>query len=105
MSNGLFDKIGDSLKGIAQVAAKGKEACVISAEKRLRQERIKMSIDELRAKKDEQMINLAHIVYEQFIQGKISDPLLLESCHAIKMLQWQLDENWTEYNHINESGR
>ena len=100
--SGLFDKMGESIRGVTEGLSKGREAYVIGAEKRLRVERIKININNLRKEKDDQMQQMAHLVYEKYTQGTLSDPDLLAACQKIKMLQWQIDEGWTEINALNE---
>lgn len=98
---GLFDKLGESIQGVVKGVAKGREAYVCSAEKRLRIERLKINIRDLREQKDQSMILLAHKIYEQYTKGTLQDPELLAACQEIKMLQWQIDERWTEVNQLN----
>lgn len=98
---GLLGKIGDSLKGLSDTVSKGKEAAVLSAEKRLRVERLKIGIRELREEKARAMDKLSHTIYERYINGTLQDAELLKACQAIKMLQMQIDERWTEVNSIN----
>ena len=97
---GILDKLGDSLKGVANGVARGKEAAVISAEKHLRIERLKLNIRELREEKDKHMAQLSHKIYERYAAGTLQDTELLAACQAIKMLQMQIDERWTEIKSI-----
>ena len=53
--SGLFDKMGESIRGVTEGLSKGREAYVIGAEKRLRVERIKININNLRKEKDDQI--------------------------------------------------
>lgn len=99
---GLFDILGDSLKGAGKAAQKGKEAAIRNSEKMLRVSRLKMDVQELRGQKDKKMHDLAHFVYELYTQNKLADPELLAICQDIKTMQWQIDEAWTTINHLNK---
>jgi len=92
--SGFFDKLGESVRE----ASKG---VVRKSEMRLRVERLKMDIRDLREQKDQKMRDLAHKVYERYVQGTLQDPEFLAACQDIKSLQWQIDERWTEVNHLN----
>ena len=48
------------------------------------------------------MTSLAHKVYELYAKNKLTDPELLSLCQDIKTLQWQIDESWTEINHLSK---
>ena len=81
--------------------ARSREAAVCSAEKRLRIERLKINIRDLRAEKERLMNMLSHKIYERYVQGTLQDTELLAACQSIKMIQMQIDERWTEVNSIN----
>ncbi len=98
---GILDKIGDSLKGISQGMARSREAAVCNAEKRLRIQRLKINIRDLRAEKERLMNMLSYKIYERYVQGTLQDTELLAACQSIKMIQMQIDERWTEINSIN----
>ena len=102
---GIFGKIGNSIKGIGESVAKGREAAVMGAEKRLRIERLKINIRELREEKEKMMHQLALKIYDRYISGNLQDTELLAACQAIKMLQMQIDERWTEVNSITVDGQ
>lgn len=99
---GLFEMLGDSFKGASKSLNKGKEAAIRGSEKMLRISRLKMDVQDMREDKDRKMRNLAHKVYELYSQNKLSDPELTALCQDIKTLQWQIDERWTEINHLNK---
>lgn len=102
---GIWDKLGESLKGLGDTVSKGQEAAMLSAEKHLRVKRLKLNINELREEKDRAMSQLSHTIYERYINGTLQDAELLKACQAIKMLQMQIDERWTEVNSINGDGQ
>ena len=97
---GFFDMLGDSLKGAGKTVQKGKEAAIRSSEKVLRVSRLKMDVQEMREQKDKKMRDLAFRVYELYSQNKLNDPDLVAMCQEVKTLQWQIDERWTEINHL-----
>lgn len=99
----FLDMLGDSLRGAGKSVQKGKEAAIRSSEKMLRISRLKMDVQEMREKKDKQMQELALRVYELYSQSKLGDPELVAMCQEIKTLQWQIDERWTEINHLNKT--
>lgn len=100
---GFFDMLGDSLKGAGKTMQKGRDAAIRGSEKMLRVSRLKMDVQEMREQKDQRMRDLAHKVYELYAQNKLSDPDLVASCQEIKTLQWQIDERWTEINHLSKA--
>ena len=100
---GFFDMLGDSLKGAGKSVQKGKEAAIRSSEKMLRVSRLKMDVQEMREQKDKRMRDLALRVYELYTQNKLRDEELLEMCKEVKTLQWQIDERWTEINHLSKA--
>ena len=100
---GLFDMLGDSLKEASKTMLKGKDAAIRGSEKMLRVSRLKMDVQEMREEKDRRMRDLAHRVYELYAQSKLNDQDLVTMCQDIKTLQWQIDERWTEINHINKA--
>ena len=100
---GLFDMLGDSFKGASKSVQKGKEAAIRNSEKMLRIQRLKMDVQEKREEKDKRMQALAHKVYELYAQNKLQNKELLAMCQDVKTLQWQIDESWTEINHLNKS--
>ena len=73
---------------------------VRNTEKALRVQRLKDGIRDLREQKEQKMRDLAHKVYELYTQGTLQNPDLLAACQDIKTLQWQIDERWTEVNHL-----
>lgn len=97
---GFFDKLGESLREAGKGVAKGRQAALRSSEKMLRVERLKMDIKDLREDKERKMRDLAHKVYELYTQGTLQNPELIQMCQEIKTLQWQIDERWTEVNHL-----
>lgn len=97
---GILEKLGDSLKGLGETMARGKEVAVCSAEKHLRLERLKGNIRELRSEKERIMAQLSHKVYERYVAGTLQDTELLGICQSIKTLQMQIDECWIEVNSI-----
>lgn len=97
---GFFDMLGDSLKGAGKTVQKGREAAIRGSEKMLRVSRLKMDVTEMREAKDKKMRDLALRVYELYAQNKLKDPELLAMCQDVKTLQWQIDERWTEINHL-----
>lgn len=96
----FFQKFGDSLKSATRGVSKGKQMAIRSSEKLLRVERLKMDIRDLREEKEQRMRELAHKVYEHYTANHLTDPELVELCQQIKMVQWQIDEKWTEINHL-----
>jgi hypothetical protein len=100
---GFFDMLGDSLKEAGKSMSRGKDAAIRGSEKMLRISRLKMDITEMREDKDKKMRDLAVKVYELYAQNKLSDPELVAFCQDIKTLQWQIDERWTEINHLNQT--
>ena len=100
---GFFDMLGDSLKGAGKSVQKGKEAAIRSSEKMLRVSRLKMDVQEMREQKDKRMRDLALRVYELYSQNKLGDPELVSMCQEVKTLQWQIDERWTEINHLSKA--
>ena len=82
---------------------KGRDAAIRGSEKMLRVSRLKMDVQEMREQKDQKMRDLAHSVYELYAQNKLSDPELVAFCQEIKTLQWQIDERWTEINHLSKA--
>lgn len=102
---GVFGRLGNSLKGLGESVARSKEAAVMGAEKRLRIERLKIDIRELRDEKEKLMNQLSHRIYERYVNGTLQDTELLAACQSIKMLQMQIDEKWTEVNSISSSGQ
>ena len=95
--------LGDSLKEATKSVARGKDAAIRGSEKMLRVSRLKMDIQEMREEKDKKMRDLAIKVYELYAQNKLSDAELVTFCQDIKTLQWQIDERWTEINHLNQT--
>lgn len=95
--------LGDSFKGASKSVQKSKEAAIRSSEKMLRIQRLKMDVQEKREEKERKMQALAHKVYELYAKNKLTDPELLAMCQDVKTLQWQIDESWTEINHLNKS--
>lgn len=95
--------LGDSLKGAGKTVQKGRDAAIRSSEKMLRVSRLKMDVQEMREQKDQKMRELAHRVYELYAQNKLGDPELVSACQEVKTLQWQIDERWTEINHLAKS--
>lgn len=95
--------LGDGLKGASKGVQKSKEAAIRNSEKMLRIQRLKMDVQEKREEKERRMQALAHKVYELYARNKLTDPELLGMCQEIKTLQWQIDESWTEINHLNKS--
>jgi hypothetical protein len=100
---GFFDMLGDSLKEATKSVRAGKDAAIRGSEKMLRVSRLKMDIQEMREDKDKKMRDLAIKVYELYAQNKLSDAELVAFCQDIKTLQWQIDERWTEINHLNQT--
>lgn len=94
--------LGDSLKGAGKSVKKGKDAAIRSSEKMLRVSRLKMDVQEMREQKDKRMRDLAMRVYELYSQNKLGDPELVAMCQEVKTLQWQIDERWTEINHLSK---
>ncbi len=101
---GLFDLLGEGLKGAGRVVGKGTEKAIRNSEKMLRIQRLKMDVQNMREEKEKKMRGLAHKVYELFTKNKLTDPELLALCQDIKTLQWQIDERWTEINHLSKHG-
>lgn len=99
---GLFDLLGEGFKGAGRVMGKGTEKALRGSEKMLRVQRLKMDVQEMREEKEQKMRGLAHKVYELYAQNKLTDPELLGLCQDVKTLQWQIDERWTEINHLNK---
>jgi hypothetical protein len=99
---GFFDMISDSLSGFGKTVQQGKEAAIRSSEKMLRVSRLKMDVQEMRESKDKKMRDLALRVYELYSQNKLNDPDLVSMCQEVKTLQWQIDERWTEINHLSK---
>lgn len=97
---GLFDMLGDSFKGASKSVQKSKDAAIRNSEKMLRIQRLKMDVQTKREDKEKKMQSLAHKVYELYAKNKLTDPELLAICQDIKTLQWQIDESWTEINHL-----
>lgn len=97
---GFFDKLSDSIREAGKGVTRGRQAAIRNSEKMLRVERLKMDIRDLREQKEQKMRDLAHKVYELYTQGTLQDPNLLGMCQEIKTLQWQIDERWTEVNHL-----
>lgn len=95
--------LGDSFKGASKSVQKSKEAAIRSSEKMLRIQRLKMDVQEKREEKERKMQALAHKVYELYATNKLTDPELLAMCQDVKTLQWQIDESWTEINHLNKT--
>ncbi|MFN8613853.1 MAG: hypothetical protein U0931_40340 [Vulcanimicrobiota bacterium] len=100
---GFFEMLGDSLKGAGKTMQKGRDAAIRGSEKMLRVSRLKMDVQEMREQKDQKMRDLAHRVYELYAQNKLNDPELVAFCQEIKTLQWQIDERWTEINHLSKA--
>lgn len=100
---GFFDMLGDSIKGASKSVQKSKQAAIRGSEKMLRIQRLKMDVTEKRDEKERKMQALAHKVYELYAKNKLTDPELLGLCQEIKTLQWQIDESWTEINHLNKT--
>ncbi|MEW6283899.1 MAG: hypothetical protein AB1758_35125 [Candidatus Eremiobacterota bacterium] len=98
---GFFEFVGESLKGVTKGVQKGRDAAVRSSEKMLRISRLKMDVQELREEKERKMKEVAHKVYELYTQNALKNPELLQICQDIKTIQWQIDERWTEINHLN----
>lgn len=82
---------------------KSKEAVIRGSEKSLKIQRLKMDVQSKREEKEKKMTGLAHKVYELYAKNKLTDPELLSLCQDIKTLQWQIDESWTEINHLGKS--
>jgi peptidoglycan hydrolase CwlO-like protein len=99
---GLFDMLGDSLRGASKSVQKSREAAIRNSEKMLKIQRLKMDVQTKREDKEKKMTSLAHKVYELYAKNKLTDPELLSLCQDIKTLQWQIDESWTEINHLNK---
>ena len=97
---GFFEKLGDSIREAGKGVARGRSAAVRNTEKALRVQRLKDDIRDLREQKEQKMRDLAHKVYELYTQGTLQNPDLLAACQDIKTLQWQIDERWTEVNHL-----
>lgn len=97
---GFFEGLGDWLRDAGKGMARHRAAAVRTSEKALRVQRLKDDIRELREQKEEKMKGLAHRVYDMYIKGTLQDPDLLAACQDIKTLQWQIDERWTEVNHL-----
>ncbi|MHB2016776.1 MAG: hypothetical protein ACYCW6_07540, partial [Candidatus Xenobia bacterium] len=70
------------------------------SEKVLRMERLKLEISDLRKEKDNKLKALARKVYELYQKNELTNPDLLALCQELKTLQWQVDEKWTEVNHL-----
>lgn len=100
---GLFDMLGDSLKGASKSVQKTRDAAIRNSEKMLRIQRLKMDVQDKREEKEQKMQSLAHKVYELYAQNKLNEPELLAICQDIKTLQWQIDESWTEINHLDKT--
>ena len=100
---GFFEMLGDSLKGAGKTVQKGRDAAIRSSERMLRISRLKMDVQEMREQKDQKMRELAHRVYELYSQNKLGDSELVGFCQEIKTLQWQIDERWTEINHLSKA--
>ncbi|HXE73185.1 MAG TPA: hypothetical protein VNO81_11050 [Candidatus Nitrosotenuis sp.] len=96
----LFDKVGDTLREAGKGVRKGREAAIRRSERMLRIERLKMDIKDLREEKEQKMRDLAHKVYELYTQNSLANPELVALCQEIKAMQWQIDEKWTEINHL-----
>ena len=95
--------LGETIKGAGKTFGKGKEAVIRSSEKTLRVSRLKMDVQEMREQKDKKMRDLALRVYELYSQNKLNDPDLVGMCQEVKTLQWQIDERWTEINHLSKT--
>ncbi len=100
---GLFDMLGDSFKGASKSVQKSRDAAIRNSEKMLRIQRLKMDVQSKREDKEKKMQSLAHKVYELYAKNKLTDPELLAICQDIKTLQWQIDESWTEINHLGKT--
>lgn len=100
---GFIEFFGESLKGVGKGVQKGREAAVRSSEKMLRVQRLRMDVNELREEKERKMREVAHKVYELYTQNALKNPELLAICQDIKTIQWQIDERWTEINHLNSN--
>jgi hypothetical protein len=100
---GLFDMLGDSLRGASKSVQKSREAAIRNSEKMLKIQRLKMDVQSKREEKEKKMQGLAHKVYELYAKNKLTDPELLSLCQDIKTLQWQIDESWTEINHLGKT--
>ena len=100
---GLFDMLGDSFRGASKSVQKTQEAAIRHSEKMLKVQRLKMDVQNKREEKEQKMQGLAHKVYELYAKNKLTDPELLAICQDIKTLQWQIDENWTEINHLTKN--
>ena len=96
---GLFDM----WQGATKSVQKSKEAMIRNSEKSLKIQRLKMDVQNKREEKEKKMTGLAHKVYELYAKNKLTDPELLSICQDIKTLQWQIDESWTEINHLGKS--
>ena len=96
---GLFDM----WQGAAKSMQKSKEAVIRGSEKSLKIQRLKMDVQSKREEKEKKMQGLAHKVYELYAKNKLTDPELLSLCQDIKTLQWQIDESWTEINHLGKT--
>lgn len=96
----LFDKVSEQVRKGQQIAQRGKEMAIRKAEKTLKIERMKMEVSDLKKKKDSKMKAMATKVYELYTQNNLTNPELIGYCQEIKTLQWQIDEKWTEINHL-----
>ena len=95
--------LGDSLRGASKSVQKSREAAIRNSEKMLKIQRLKMDVQSKREEKEKNMQGLAHKVYELYAKNKLTDPELLSLCQDIKTLQWQIDESWTEINHLGKT--
>ncbi|MGM9991695.1 MAG: hypothetical protein ACI376_02455 [Candidatus Bruticola sp.] len=104
MSNGFLGATGSMMKGLVDAAAKKRDELVSSAELKLKMERLKAELRDLRQEKDELLNGLALKVYEMYVKGQIQDPDLKASCQAVQHKQWEVDEKWAEINYV-KSGK
>ncbi len=96
----LFDKMNEGVKKGLEIAQKGREIAIRKSERMLRMERLKDEIAGLRRQKDNQLKSLARKVYELYQRNELTQPDLLAMCQELKTVQWQIDEKWTEVNHL-----
>ncbi|MBQ7528747.1 hypothetical protein IJT10_02435 [bacterium] len=80
--------------------AKKRDQLLDTAETHLRVQRLKGEVANMRKEKEEILNKIATRVYDLFNQGQIQDQELLSLCQQLKIKQWELDEKWSEINHV-----
>lgn len=97
---GFVDKLSEGMQKGKQIVQQSKEMAIRKSEQMLKIERLKMEINDLRKMKDARMKALARKVYELYTKNELKDPELVNFCQELKTMQWQIDERWTEINHL-----